>query len=380
MDNPKFTVPVLARLKFIRTMVMQKLGDSKKLTEPETYNYSSEEAEYGPFKKNNRDNSGNKLIFGGAYDPEFSEEEKKIFIKEFNSLTPENYMKWGMLLKNNRLGEYDFSNLEKIESFASENGLNIRGHALIWGKVPGMGYPVDLYEKVLSDLNPRKRMIEIMDNHISIIINRCRGSVSEWDVVNEPFELSGSKFDVNPFYRILGLDYIKQSFWTARSIDPDAILVLNEQFDDYKGTRINRFLDLIDRMLEEHVPLDRIGVQSHILFTKPAIHDLYNFLKQLQERGLQFEITEFDIRIGLFIRSDDPFMVQANYIKDFCQVCRDFPNFRGITFWSQFDSRNWMDNSMPFSLLSPNAPGLFDTLYRKKPAYIAVASSLLNKQ
>ncbi|MEY2441218.1 MAG: endo,4-beta-xylanase, partial [bacterium] len=54
------------------------------------------------------------------------------FLREFNSLTPENELKMDALQP--RRGGYDFAAADKLVRFARRNGKAVRGHTLIWGQ------------------------------------------------------------------------------------------------------------------------------------------------------------------------------------------------------------------------------------------------------
>jgi len=50
--------------------------------------------------------------------------------KHFNSLTPENQMKWEVI--HPRPNVYNFNDADEIVDFAMKNGMKVRGHTLVW--------------------------------------------------------------------------------------------------------------------------------------------------------------------------------------------------------------------------------------------------------
>lgn len=374
----KFSVSFIQKLKFIRVFIIYFIGKNKFNRTYLSISNKKTKYEKETFLKELVKNKTVPLIIGTALSNVPEKQERIIIKNEFNSITPENALKWGILLKDNSLGTYDFSSADQIVDFSITNNINIHGHSLIWGKIPGMGYPKDLQEKLHGEKKPNIKLFDMIENHLYTVLNHYKGRIQVWDVVNEPFELSGSKIDNNIFYRYLGIDYIEQTFKAVHSIDSSLRLVLNEQLEDYNDTRTNSYLQLIENLLAKNTPVHSIGIQSHILFKLPSIKKVSLFLKRLSNLGLSFEVTEFDLRIGLFKFAKDPYQAQADYAKRFFEAFMEYSEFLGFTFWSCFDNENWMDKDMPFCLTKPNSPCLFDAELNKKPLYHTI-SELLRK-
>ena len=54
----------------------------------------------------------------------------KIVSEDFNSVTPENSMKW--MHSHPEYSKFTFSNAQKITDFAKENDMFLLGHTLVW--------------------------------------------------------------------------------------------------------------------------------------------------------------------------------------------------------------------------------------------------------
>ena len=64
------------------------------------------------------------------YDRKHPTEFQRILAAEFNSLTPENDMKWAEI--HPEPGVYDFSGADAVVAFARANHQEVRGHTLLW--------------------------------------------------------------------------------------------------------------------------------------------------------------------------------------------------------------------------------------------------------
>ena len=53
------------------------------------------------------------------------------FLREFDSLTPENELKMAALQPDR--GQFDFAAADALVDFARRNGREVHGHALVWG-------------------------------------------------------------------------------------------------------------------------------------------------------------------------------------------------------------------------------------------------------
>jgi endo-1,4-beta-xylanase len=312
--------------------------------------------------------------------------EQATIPRDFNSMTPENAMKWGELART--VGNYDFADADAIADFAASAGVRLRGHALVWKQQ----LPANLEDTVEAASDPAAKLRELIDEHLSTVVPRYRDVVAVWDVVNEPLHPFTGDLDVfNIFGRTLGETYIDEAFRRAHELDPDAQLVLNEFFLSYGvGTlfeeKTRGFLDLVERLLDRGVPIHGVGVQAHFnglvpeLIPLPTREQFEGFLRELADLGVFVELTELDVSTNYFRGDPDLFARQAEFYGEVVAACMAVPRCTTVTTWGIDDSRTWLDRWELSAPLAPHEPLLFDASLEPKPAYFAVRDALAARE
>src|SRR5688572_6456343 len=85
---------------------------------------------------------------------------------QFNQLTPENEMKWDAI--EPQPGVFDFSRADAIVAFAQENGMTVRGHALVWhSQLPAW----------MEQLTGPDAVREAMTRHIQTVVKHFRDTL-----------------------------------------------------------------------------------------------------------------------------------------------------------------------------------------------------------
>lgn len=174
--------------------------------------------------------------------------------------------------------------------------------------------------------------------------------------MNEVFAEDGT-FRSSVFYNVLGEDFIASAFKTARAVDPDAKLYINDYNLDSAGyAKTKAMVSKVQEWKAAGVPIDGIGSQGHLNSQYWPVSDTAAALKSLCAVADECAITELDI-VG----------AKPEEYETAVQACLDIENCVGITIWGVSDKDSWRASQTPL---------LFDAEFQAKPAYNAVCSIL----
>ncbi len=154
-----------------------------------------------------------------------------ILDREFNSVTPENAMKWESV--EAQRGVLDFSAADRLVAHARAHHQIVRGHTLVWhSQLPAW---------LTSGTFTNDELEAILHKHITDEVSHFRGRIYAWDVVNEAFNEDGTLRDTI-WLRQLGPAYIAKAFRWAHQADPHAKLYYNDYNLEAIGPRATRRL------------------------------------------------------------------------------------------------------------------------------------------
>lgn len=210
-----------------------------------------------------------------------------IIKKHFNAIVAENCMKSEVIHpEENR---YNFTSADSLVSFGEANGMTITGHCLIWHSQLSPWFCIDKDGNPVSPKVLKARMKE----HITTIVNRYKGRIKGWDVVNEAIVEDGS-YRKTPFYEILGEEYIPLAFQYAHEADPEAELYYNDYGMNVPGRR-DGVVSLVQKLKERGLRIDAVGMQGHMGIDQPSIKDFEKSLLAFAGTGVKVMITEWDM-------------------------------------------------------------------------------------
>ena len=286
-----------------------------------------------------------------------------------NIIVAENAMKFASLRP--APDKFFFDDADFLFAFAATNGMKVRGHNFVWHRqLPAWfaGYVT------------KGNAASVLTNHIETVGGRYAGRVHSWDVVNEAIQLDdnqpGGLRDA-PWYKLLGPEYIDLAFRTARRVDPTALLCYNDygiesEAPDQDAKR-SAVLKLLRGMQKRGVPLDAVGIQSHIAAGGNHQYGagLQRFMHEVQGMGLKILLTEMDVNDralppDLKTRDEAVASTYFNYLN----LTLANPDTIALLTWGLTDKYTWLngEDARPDKLPERALP--FDADLRPTLAYL----------
>ena len=345
---------------------------------------SSKKADKGSLaeSKGLKDYYENYFPIGVAVTPRnLSGAEAQLILKQFNSLTPENAMKMGPI--HPRENEYYWKDADSIVNFAQHHGLRVRGHNLCWhNQAPAWLFKDENGKPVTKDV-----LLKRLKDHITTVVNRYKGKIYAWDVVNEAISDKPDEY-LRPslWYQICGEDYISKAFEYAHDADPNAVLFYND-YNEIGAVKREKIYKLVKSLKDAGVPIGAIGLQGHWAVNEPSRAQLDSTIQRLASIGLPLQLTELDISVypkehnARQRKPDDADTTfspeKENKQIEIYKMCFDLfrkykTHISGVTFWNISDRNSWLDN---FPVRNrKDYPLLFDKNLQPKKAYWEVVN------
>jgi len=265
-------------------------------------------------------------------------------VKEQASLiVAENAMKWGALRPTP--DTYFFDDADYLLDFAEKSRMKLRGHNLLWHRsLPKW------FEATATKENARK----LLESHIETVAGRYAGRLHSWDVVNEAIQVSDGRPDGlrdSPWLRLVGDDYIEVAFRAARRADPQALLAYNDYGieAEWPGDEAKRqaVLLMLRRLKARQVPIDAVGIQSHISAGPSGKYGagLMKFIASVRELGLQVFVTEMDVNdraVGPDVAERDAAVASA--YAGYLDLVLNDPAVTAVVFWGVTDKYTWLNH------------------------------------
>lgn len=137
-----------------------------------------------------------------------------------------------------------------------------------------------------------------------------------------------------------GTRYIPAAFHAARAADPHAKLYANDFNIEGPGPKATAYHNLIKSLKAEGVPIDGIGIQSHLIVGELPPNITEN-IEAFTKLGVEVALTELDIRMTLPATPE----LLAQQKKDYETVisaCRAVEGCIGVTVWDFTDKYSWI--------------------------------------
>ncbi|MEU1737097.1 endo-1,4-beta-xylanase [Streptosporangium sp. NPDC020145] len=287
---------------------------------------------------------------------------------EFNSVTPENAMKWGNV--EPEPGVHTWAKADAVVSFAQENNQMVRGHTLVWHG----GLPTWVSDGSLSDQELRAAL----QRHVETTVKRYAGRVAVWDVVNEVLAEDGT-LRQSIWLRRLGPGYIADAFRWARAADPSAKLYINDYNAEWNNPKRVGLYNLVRDLRAQGVPIDGVGFQTHAMIKESAseplpLTQLRSTLQLFAGLGVDVAVTELDVRLKLPV-DDSRLAAQGEVYRRAAEACLAVARCVSLTMWSLTDRYSWVPSSVP----GWGAAHPLDENLAKKPAYLRLRAGLKDR-
>ncbi len=316
---------------------------------------------------------------------------KTIVKTQFNSISPENILKWEAV--HPTPDRYDFAAADKFVELGSKSGMFIVGHALVWHNQT----PDWVFKDTKGNFVKRDELLKRMREHILKVVGRYKRKINGWDVVNEALNEDGT-LRQSLWLKIIGEDYIAKAFQFAREADPNVELYYNDYSLENEPKR-NGAIKLMKGLLAKGVSIKAVGLQGHNNLTFPTLAQQDATITEFANLGIQVNITELDVSVlpdpegfsGAEVTLNfamkeklNPFQknlpkemqkkLADRYAELFGVFLKHHKTIDRITFWNVTDKESWLNN---FPVRGrTNYPLLFDRDGKTKSAFDAVIQTV----
>ncbi len=277
-----------------------------------------------------------------------------------------------------------------LMNWAGENNVGVYMTPLVWyledALPPWLDEDTVITSTISLSLAARERL---MEDHIKTIISqycsfqRDDGEYTVYaaDIVNEAFDSNGTIREVGIWWEIS--DFIDKAYRFADearmgclpSPRPDLKLMYNDfgfEYDGYTGAKVTGMIAYLDPLIDNGMPLDGIGFQTHLFYdpyaTDPAAPHNFSQLTATMSRinrelGVEVKITEVDVTFWDSTYYDRPivyplaatgvqtyYVPQAEVFAEIAWACivvnevstrNGFPGCTGYTIWGTNDQDTW---------------------------------------
>ena len=310
---------------------------------------------------------------------------RDVLARECGVLVHENELKWYVLRPD--AATYDYARADRIMDFAAEHGMGVRGHTLVWHHPRWFPAWIESHD---YGARPAAEAERLVVEHINAIVARYGDRIDSWDVVNETVDPATGRLRRTALSRHLGDEaIIDLAFHTARAAAPDAQLVYNDYMSWEAGHETHQagVLRLLEGMKARGVPLDALGVQSHIGsgnsddsvgFDTAQEANWRRFMDEVTGMGLDIVISEFDVHdrnLPADIPSRD--RAVADLARRYLDLMLSYPQTKDVLAWGMADSHSWLQGNWPRADGVAKRPTPYDADFRAKPLRDAIADAFI---
>ena len=215
-----------------------------------------------------------------------------------------------------------------------------------------------------------------LEERIKIIGERYGDKIHDFEVMNEIFQ------EDKPWETPLRKD-VEWSFLTARKYFKNNKLIINEGqnvYTDYLSGNAQYF-DLIQDNIKKGIPIDGVGIQSHMMWCPKECADPYAmwaFFEKYEKLNLPLSITEVTVPGSIDGKVDDE--LQAEIVRNLYSLWFGIGKMDTIVYWNLIDGYD--HNTIPGDMTSGTnirRGGILNFDLSKKKSY-QLLDDLINKE
>lgn len=315
--------------------------------------------------------------------------QRDLIAREFNSITAENCMKWSEIEPEE--GRWNWAPADRFVDFGTKHSMSIVGHTLVWHSQVPKSVFLDEAGKAIS----AERLQARMEKHIATLMERYRGRIAIWDVVNEAIDEDEIGWRQTQWFKILGPAFMERAFQLAHEADPSAHLIYND-YNEHNPGRRKFLVERIRDYKRRGIPIHGVGFQGHIGLDYPDLQQYEESIEAIAAEGLAVHVTELEVdvlpraweftgaeisAIREYSEKLNPYVAglpkeveqqQVDRYKQFFELLlKHREKIKRVTLWGTHDGESWK-NHFPVRGRT-NYPLLFDRELKKKAVYHAIA-------
>ncbi len=319
-------------------------------------------------------------------------EAAALIATQFDSITPENVMKWALI--HPKPDVYDFDMADRYVAFGEKHHMFIVGHNLCWHSQT----PAWVFQDASGKPLTRDALLQRLHDHIFTVVGRYKGRIQSWDVVNEALADDGT-LRKSKWQQIIGDDYIVKAYQWAHEADPHVELNYND-YNLENPQKRKGAVALVERLHAAGIPVAVIGSQGHVRIDWPSTEVEDEMVKELAAAGVKVAISELDVDVlpaaatgtadvNLRVAQDpklNPYpqglpdemqkKLADQYAMLFGVYLKNREVISRVTLWGLSDKDSWR-NDWPVRGRTDDCL-LFDRKDRPKPAFFAVIAEPKN--
>ena len=308
----------------------------------------------------------------------------RLLTRDCGLLVAENEMKWQAIRP--AADRFDFTRMDAIVAWAGTAGMAMRGHNLLWHQPKWQPEWLNNYDFGTA---PGTTGARLLTDHIRQVCSRYGKRIDSYDVVNEAVNpAEGTLYDT-ALSRAIGNPEaaLDLAFRTARHAAPHAELVYNDymSWEPHNERHRDGVLRLLEGFRARGVPVDALGVQSHIITqgrdavtgARALDGDWRRFLDAVTAMGYRLVVTELDVRddnlpTDVAIRDAGV----AAFTRAYLELMLSYPGLSDVLVWGMTDRYSWIEAFDPRKDGQLRRPCPYDRGFAAKPMREAIAAAL----